>query len=110
MRIAAFLIGVLFTAFCGYAFSNVEIDVSKYDDIEGHSARDAMIGVDYANIGNFKKASEYLEKALELAKRENSPEVYLNDIKIKLATAYINSGKITEGRALLKEVHKMDMP
>lgn len=78
--------------------------------MQDQSARNGMIGVDYANIGNYKKAAEYLEKSLGFAKKDNLPDFYINDIKIKLATAYINMGKSVEGRALLKEVHKTKIP
>lgn len=86
-----------------------DIDISKYDNFKIEDAKLAMIGVDHANLGNYEKAAVCLEEALAGANKRSEtsevPKIYIDDIKLKLGTAYVNLGRIEEGRALFKEVN-----
>ncbi len=85
-----------------------DIDISKYDQFEMKDEALTMIGVDYANVGNYEKAAICLEEAIESAiKRSKTSEVskaYIDDIRLKLSVVYIQLGKDDKAGVLLEEI------
>lgn len=92
---------------CAMSFAS-GVDVSKYDNEKEEDVRLAKIGIDYFEIGKFEEAAEYFEKALAVAQDAQAPKLYIDNLKTKLATTYINLKQYKKGRALLKEVHGVD--
>jgi len=84
--------------------------VSKYNHIQEEDARLAKIGIDYFGQGAFEKAAIFFERAIAIAEKENAPVPYIENLKVKLGTTYINLERFQEGRSLLKEVHGVDIP
>jgi tetratricopeptide (TPR) repeat protein len=80
-----------------------ELLLKEYPDKEGDIEILFLKGIAAFNLKDFDKAIEYFEAILAI--NPNLPRV-----KLELARAYAEKGKITEAKNLLKEVLKMEPP
>ena len=103
LSLAIFTSISMVTLFADTTVDKKSIDESDYAALHHYA-------LDLAEQGNHAKAAEYLEKSLVLAKKEGEPPILIDNIKMKLAIAYVNSGNAKKGRALLREIHGYKTP
>jgi len=81
-----------------------ELDLTQYDHIKEEDARLANIWIAYYELGNYDKSIEYFKKSIEIAEKEDVPEYYIINLKIKLASVYIYWDKREEGLKYIEKI------